>query len=52
VAIFGDSERPKAPSDADELAGLELENDAGELRRLGDYWEDGPAVLVFLRHYG
>ena len=41
-----------APDRADELAGLELENHAGELRRLGDYWTDGPAVLVFLRHYG
>jgi hypothetical protein len=52
VAIFGDSERPKAPADAAELADLEFENHAGELRRLGEYWEDGPAVLVFLRHYG
>jgi hypothetical protein len=31
---------------------MELENHEGELRRLGDYWADGPAVLVFLRHYG
>jgi hypothetical protein len=31
---------------------MELENHAGSLRRLGDYWADNPAVLVFLRHYG
>jgi hypothetical protein len=48
----GDSSKPSAPATADELAGLELENHAGALRRLGDYWTDRPAVLVFLRHYG
>lgn len=48
----GDKYEPRAPATADALAGLELENHAGELRRLGDYWTDGPAVLVFLRHYG
>ncbi len=40
------------PASADELAGIVLQNHAGEERRLGDYWRDGPAVLVFLRHYG
>ena len=55
MGIFGTAdqrEQPHAPADASELADLELENHAGELRRLGDYWTDGPAVLVFLRHYG
>jgi hypothetical protein len=48
----GDGRKPQAPATVDELADLELENHAGELRRLGDYWTDRPAVLVFLRHYG
>ena len=52
MAIFGGSERPTAPSDASDLGRLELENHAGDVRRVGSYWEDGPAVLVFLRHYG
>jgi hypothetical protein len=55
MGIFGtsgDRSKPGAPATADELAGLELENHAGDLRRLGDYWTDRPAVLVFLRHYG
>ena len=48
----GDRSEPHAPATADELADLELENHDGESRRLGDYWTDAPAVLVFLRHYG
>ena len=55
MALFGTAgERQEAqpPPRADELAEMELENHAGEARRLGDYWRDGPAVLVFLRHYG
>jgi hypothetical protein len=55
MGLFGTSgerQEPHAPATADSLAGLELENHDGELRRLGDYWTDGPAVLVFLRHYG
>ena len=51
MAIFG-SDSPRAPERADELAEMVLENHAGEERRLGEYWADGPAVLVFLRHYG
>jgi hypothetical protein len=55
MGLFGTSGKrqdAKAPERADDLAGFELENHAGELRRLGDYWTDQPAVLVFLRHYG
>ena len=43
---------PKPPARADDLADLELEDHRGEWHRLGDFWSDGPAVLVFLRHYG
>ncbi len=55
MGLFGtSSERQdtRVPEDAGELAGMELENHTGEIRRLGELWEDGPAVLVFLRHYG
>jgi hypothetical protein len=55
MGIFGtSSERQdtRVPDDASELAPLELENHAGEVTRLGELWEEGPAVLVFLRHYG
>ncbi len=34
------------------LAGITLPEATGPDVRLGTLWEDGPAVLVFLRHYG
>jgi hypothetical protein len=37
---------------ADRLAEVVLEDWQGRPARLGDLWRDGPAVLVFLRHYG
>jgi hypothetical protein len=40
------------PERADELASVVLQDHRGEDVRLGELWEDGPAVLVFLRHYG
>jgi hypothetical protein len=53
MAIFGgDGHEARAPERADDLAEMVLENHDAEERRLGDYWADGPAVLVFLRHYG
>jgi prostamide/prostaglandin F2alpha synthase len=41
-----------APARADALADVVLEDSSGAEVRLGDLWEDKPAVLVFLRHYG
>jgi hypothetical protein len=41
-----------APARADDLADVVLEGSDGGETRLGDLWRDGPAVLVFLRHYG
>jgi prostamide/prostaglandin F2alpha synthase len=29
-----------------------LPDDEGNEVRLGELWEDGPAVIVWLRHYG
>ena len=34
------------------LAGITLPDVDGKPTRLGSLWETGPAVLVFLRHYG
>ena len=34
------------------LAPLVLPDADGEAVRLGSLWEDAPAVLVFLRHFG
>lgn len=34
------------------LAGITLPDPDGREVRLGSLWESGPAVLVFLRHYG
>jgi hypothetical protein len=34
------------------LAGITLPDVEGNPTRLGSLWESGPAVLVFLRHYG
>ena len=34
------------------LAGIVLPDAFGKSIRLGSLWENNPAVLVFLRHYG
>ena len=52
MGLFGGSDDVRAPERADDIGAMELENHEGELRRVGDYWADNPAVLVFLRHYG
>jgi hypothetical protein len=40
------------PKRADALADLFLPDHDGNDVRLGDLWQDGPAALVWLRHYG
>jgi hypothetical protein len=40
------------PERADDLADFVLQDQHGDDVRLGDLWSDGPAVLVWLRHYG
>jgi hypothetical protein len=52
VRILGNDPAGPAPERADELADMVLQDHAGEEHRLGDYWSNGPAALVFLRHYG
>ena len=34
------------------LAPMELPDSDGRVIRLGSLWEQGPAVIAFLRHYG
>jgi hypothetical protein len=41
-----------APARADELADIVLQDSSGDELRLGTLWNERPAVLVFLRHYG
>ena len=40
------------PERANDLAGFVLQDRHGDEVRLGDLWSEGPAVLVWLRHYG
>jgi len=35
-----------------ELADVVVQDSEGRDVRLGELWRDGPAVLVFVRHYG
>jgi hypothetical protein len=43
---------PSAPKTADTFAAVTLPDDQGRGVRLGSLWEEGPAVIVWLRHYG
>jgi hypothetical protein len=46
------SQRTAPPARADVLADIVLPDHDRNDVRLGDLWSDGPAVLVWLRHYG
>ena len=50
--MLGKRRKPSAPARADELADIVLQDSNGDDVRLGSLWEERPAVLVFLRHYG
>jgi hypothetical protein len=41
-----------AESYSSKLADITLPDPDGKTTRLGSLWENGPAVVVFLRHYG
>lgn len=49
---LGKRQQTHPPERADELADFVLQDQRGDDVRLGDLWSDGPAVLVWLRHYG
>ena len=40
------------PFDVAKLADTSLIDPDGEPHRLGDLWQERPAVLLFLRHFG
>jgi hypothetical protein len=40
------------PTDAKQLEDIVLHDWRGNDVRLGELWSEGPALLVFLRHYG
>jgi hypothetical protein len=40
------------PERADGLAEIALPDQDGNERRLGDFWREEPALLIWLRHYG
>ena len=42
----------RRPADASELAQVPVRDPDDREIRLGELWDDVPAVLVFLRHYG
>jgi hypothetical protein len=44
--------KSRASSDTTAIEKVELLDVEGQPVRLGSLWEDGPAVLVWLRHYG
>jgi len=53
--VFGigrSKQRVHPPDDATAIADVVLQDQDGNDVRIGDTWADGPAVLVFLRHYG
>jgi hypothetical protein len=43
---------PRAPQDAGVIEDIEVLDENSEPVRLGSLWEEGPAVIVWLRHYG
>ena len=45
-------QRTHPPSSAEAIGDIVLPDQDGVEQRLGDYWRDRPAVLVWLRHYG
>jgi len=42
----------RAPGNAAAVEDIELLDVNGDPVRIGSLWEDGPVVLVWLRHYG
>jgi|1186.fasta_scaffold1214948_1 hypothetical protein len=45
-------QKTRPPEDASGLTDIVVKDLEGNEVRLGSFWEDRPAVLVFLRHYG
>ncbi len=52
LGTAGKRQEVEPPDDARDLAGVVLRDLGDREVRLGETWEERPAVLVFLRHYG
>lgn len=52
LGMSGSRQNVRPPADASGLADLVVKDLEGNDVRLGSLWEDRPAVLVWLRHYG
>ena len=55
MAIFGTAVRKQhtnPPAEASGLADIVLPDHEGVEHRLGDYWRERAAALIWLRHYG
>ena len=52
IGTASERQRAHPPERADEIGAIELPDQDGVQRRLGDYWKESPAILVWLRHYG
>jgi hypothetical protein len=52
LGVASTKQQTSPPAGADGLADIVLpDHDVNDVR-LGDLWRDGPAALVWLRHYG
>ena len=45
-------QRMKTSTYSATLADIQLPDPDDAVHRLGDFWAEAPAVVVFLRHYG
>jgi hypothetical protein len=52
LGMSKERQETNAPTDAGDLADITLRERDGAEVRLGDFWRDRSAVLVWLRHYG
>jgi prostamide/prostaglandin F2alpha synthase len=52
LGTAGRRQKTRPPDDASDLAQIVVKDLGAADVRLGALWEDGPAVVVFLRHYG
>jgi hypothetical protein len=52
LGAASDPQHTHPPATADALAEIVLPDQDGNDVRLGDLWSEGPAALIWLRHYG
>jgi len=52
IGTASERQRTCPPPRADEIGDIELPDQDDAQHRVRDYWKQGPAVLIWLRHYG